>query len=379
MMKTYKTARKKTVDEELECFVGTVDLVPNAVIIFSIYSIRLLKFILGTVLPHAQQKTEIIQEKAEDTSMISSCLPGAVHRRQRSMRRVNHKNLTAAPNDVNLQHATEEFPGHNIMEHHTSQPHSVVRRRARRKRKRKSRREAEQSSDTEVVPSSSFGSFRCRERSKRINSVGGITQQQGKMDTDTFECYLGKLWRSLSEEKSNSFTYLDCLWFILYMKGDAKERVLNWIKRKNIFSTKYVFVPIVQWCHWSLLIFCHFGESTQSKTRTPCMLLLDSLQMSNPKRLEPGIRKFVFDIYESEDRPENKKLIKKIPLLIPKVPQQRNGEECGNYVLYYIKLFIESAPENFSIAEGYPYFMKKDWFTTEGLECFCKELDSFCH
>lgn len=39
------------------------------------------------------------------------------------------------------------------------------------------------------------------------------------------------------------------------------------------------------------------------------------------------------------------------------VPQQRNGEECGNFVLYYINLFIESAPENFSISEGYPYFV----------------------
>lgn len=39
------------------------------------------------------------------------------------------------------------------------------------------------------------------------------------------------------------------------------------------------------------------------------------------------------------------------------VPQQRNAEECGNFVLYYINLFIESAPEIFSISEGYPYFV----------------------
>lgn len=44
--------------------------------------------------------------------------------------------------------------------------------------------------------------------------------------------------------------------------------------------------------HWSLLILCHFGE-TKSKTRTPCMILLDSLHMANPNRLEPEIRKYV--------------------------------------------------------------------------------------
>lgn len=41
---------------------------------------------------------------------------------------------------------------------------------------------------------------------------------------------------------------------------------------------------------------------------------------------------------------------------IIQVPQQRNDEECGNFVLYFINLFMESAPSNFSM-EGYPYFV----------------------
>lgn len=38
------------------------------------------------------------------------------------------------------------------------------------------------------------------------------------------------------------------------------------------------------------------------------------------------------------------------------VPQQRNDWECGNFVLYFIKLFMDNAPNNF-IKEGYPYFV----------------------
>lgn len=85
------------------------------------------------------------------------------------------------------------------------------------------------------------------------------------------------------------------------------------------------------------------------------------------------------------------------------MPQQIDGNECGNFVLYFINLFLRCAPENFSM-DGYPYFvsylfcvlesyypyihfnsvlfdidmlqMKKDWFTFEDFDRFCERLDS---
>lgn len=62
---------------------------------------------------------------------------------------------------------------------------------------------------------------------------------------------------------------------------------IDWIGL-DFYCLKYHFFR----SHWSLLIFCHFGESLQSKTRRPCMLLLDSLEMGNPRRVEPDIRKY---------------------------------------------------------------------------------------
>ncbi|KAE8672615.1 Cysteine proteinases superfamily protein, putative isoform 2 [Hibiscus syriacus] len=123
------------------------------------------------------------------------------------------------------------------------------------------------------------------------------------------------IWSRFPEDKRALFMYLDCQWFAWYRKASYRENVLSWIKKKQIFSKKYVLVPIVCW--------------------------------------------FVFNIYKAEGSPENKQTIYQITLLVPKVPQQRNGKECGNFVLYFIKSFVESGPKNFSI-EGYPYFMKKD-------------------
>ncbi|XP_020548056.1 probable ubiquitin-like-specific protease 2B isoform X6 [Sesamum indicum] len=232
---------------------------------------------------------------------------------------------------------------------------------------------AAEPSDSEVTCERSLRS--CRQL-RRLKCSTTVVQKWGKLDSEKFEVYMESVWRRFTEERKNIFTYLDSLWFSLYAKEPLKTKVLSWIKRKDIFSKTYVFVPIVQWGHWFLLIFCHFGESPQSTTKRRCMLLLDSLQKANSKQLEPEIRRFVFDIFKIEARPEKKELISKIPLLIPKVPQQKYGEECGLFVLYYINLFLEMAPDNFSFSMGYPHFMKEDWFTHEEVESFAKGLDS---
>ncbi|KAL9225129.1 hypothetical protein vseg_001087 [Gypsophila vaccaria] len=209
-----------------------------------------------------------------------------------------------------------------------------------------------------------------------LNNNALTTCSEGdKLDTAQFEGYMESIWKNVSEDKRMSFAYLDSLWFSLYREASTRPKVLNWIKQKCIFSKKYVFVPIVCWDHWSLVILVNLGQSPYTESRSPCILLLDSLQNADPKRLEPEIRKFVVDIYKSEGRPENKKEISQIPFRIPKVPQQRDSEKCGSYVLYFIKLFMENAPKNFSIADSYPYFMKPDWFGLDDLESFRKKLE----
>ncbi|XP_020247035.1 probable ubiquitin-like-specific protease 2A isoform X2 [Asparagus officinalis] len=200
-----------------------------------------------------------------------------------------------------------------------------------------------------------------KERKTLVNGTNADTdfKLQKKLNTETFELYLEDLWSRISVEKRISFAYFDSLWFSFYKDGSEKSKVLQWIKKEQIFSRKYIFVPIICWRHWNLLILCHFGEKRKSKIKQPCMLLLDSLQNLNPKRLEPHIRRFVLDIYRSEGRKEPDEFISKIPLLIPKVPQQRSGEECGIFVLYFLYLFLQSAPDIFS-TEGYPYFEQED-------------------
>ncbi|CAN8254891.1 unnamed protein product [Cochlearia groenlandica] len=218
-----------------------------------------------------------------------------------------------------------------------------------------------------------------RKRSKRRMKCKYLASKLlKKLQSNSFGDYLEDLWSSFSDEKKNSFVYLDCLWFSMYKSENKSIRssVLQSVKTKEIFSKKYVFLPIVYWSHWTLLIFCNFGDELDSDNGNTCMLFLDSLNTTNSsQRLEADIRKFVLDIFKDERKTENMRLVDAIELFVPEVPQQTNAVECGSFVLYYIQRFIEDAPENFSV-DDYPYFMKEDWFSHEDLREFCNKLDS---
>lgn len=152
------------------------------------------------------------------------------------------------------------------------------------------------------------------------------------------------------------------------------------------------------------------GKGVQSKASTPCLLLLDSMQVAHAKQMEPGIRKYI--PWSSENfhfRSEKQEPIHSLSCFADfcstftvqdrqqrwsrwserslfefprwyynfhslawscilntlshetseslQVPQQRDNNECGYYVLYYISRFLELAPEDFSLSDGYPYFV----------------------
>uniref|UniRef100_A0A7N0UYN0 Ubiquitin-like protease family profile domain-containing protein n=1 Tax=Kalanchoe fedtschenkoi TaxID=63787 RepID=A0A7N0UYN0_KALFE len=209
-----------------------------------------------------------------------------------------------------------------------------------------------------------------RGRSKRRVKTG----PKGKLNTTTFHTYFRSMWDRYSEDKKASFAYLDCLWFSLYYDPASRQKVLLWIKKEAIFSKAYVIVPIVLWGHWNLLILCHFDQNTESSTRRPCMLLLDSLENTGPRRYETEIRKFVFDVFQAMGRSETKKMLSKIPFVVPKVPQQIDDKECGKFVLYFIHLFMNNSPEVFEAPNGYPNFINEKWFDRGGYEDFCNQL-----
>uniref|UniRef100_A0A166CRJ2 Ubiquitin-like protease family profile domain-containing protein n=1 Tax=Daucus carota subsp. sativus TaxID=79200 RepID=A0A166CRJ2_DAUCS len=155
------------------------------------------------------------------------------------------------------------------------------------------------------------------------------------------------------------------MFFISYMdavkkakKKDStaieKSNVWKWIKKQKIFACRYVFVPICQSNHWNLLILCNLGEDLEMNEKSPCMLLLDSLQEAEPKNLEPCIKQFVYQMYKNESVQGTDDVFQ-FNLSIPMVPQQDD--------------------ENFNINE-HGGFMNSSWFTEEEMNNFFNNLSS---
>ncbi|KAL8118478.1 hypothetical protein AgCh_016123 [Apium graveolens] len=209
---------------------------------------------------------------------------------------------------------------------HPTEANSSAREKSQHPQQRKNRKSvASDSSDSEKTTANVSRAHRLAR--KRVRKG----RQEGKLDDEVLNKYLGNLWHKIPSEKRDSCAYIECLWFAMYQKGD-REKALRWIRRERIFSKKYVFLPICLW--------------------------------------------FLLDIYEGEGRSVSKKQIDKIPLLLPKVPQQTGDKECGYYVLYYITEFLKSFPEAFSISDNNPNFMSENWFAAEDVESFRKTLPS---
>lgn len=137
--------------------------------------------------------------------------------------------------------------------------------------------------------------------------------------------------------------------------------VKGWTKNIDIFKKKFIFVPICDSYHWSLIIVANLDklqplvqeeeeQEPLSSSDTPRIIYLDSL---NPKRgIEFGrtIRNYLCEEYWSRKMAgENNEASRKatissinrnIVTLMPNVPIQTNEVDCGLYLLNSLQMFL---------------------------------------
>ncbi|XP_074309862.1 ubiquitin-like-specific protease 1D [Silene latifolia] len=144
----------------------------------------------------------------------------------------------------------------------------------------------------------------------------------------------------------------------------------RWWKGVNIFEKTYIFLPVNEDKHWSLVILCISDEEDSG----PIILHLDSLGLhysrliiKNVKSLLENEWKYLKESGEAVNIPipdtlkEN--LSQRIDGKTIEAPRQTNDYDCGLFVLYYIERFIEDAPEK--MRDEYLSMFGKKWFKAQ--------------
>ncbi|XP_063945092.1 uncharacterized protein LOC108212533 [Daucus carota subsp. sativus] len=211
--------------------------------------------------------------------------------------------------------------------------------------------------------------LRSSSRSQR-SSKRNIVRRTEKLTTFQFDRYASEVWDKIAVSCGFNCSVVDSIWYSIFCGGDKyKEKVVRWMLKNDRLENRYIFVPICKSNHWTLLILCNLGEDFNSESKSPCMLFLDSLRIRE-ENMEPEIRRFVSALYKKWKPELNDDDIANIPFKCPKVSQQKDGIQCGYYVLYYMYRFLMDSPIWFNIHKDYPGFLSKYWFKEDEYKLF---------
>ncbi|KAJ0237591.1 Ubiquitin-like-specific protease 1C [Hirschfeldia incana] len=169
----------------------------------------------------------------------------------------------------------------------------------------------------------------------------------------------------------NTFFYKKLIEAVSY-KGNDKEasfvKLRRWWKGLDLFRKSYIFIPIHEDLHWSLVIICIPDKDDESGLT---ILHLDSLGLHPTRSIFNNVKRFLREewSYMNQDAslpdlPISEKIWRDLPDRINeaevKVPQQKNDFDCGLFVLFFIQRFIQDAPQRLKLQDlG---MIHKEWF-----------------
>jgi len=141
-------------------------------------------------------------------------------------------------------------------------------------------------------------------------------------------------WKSEENEKYlalNTFVYTK-----LKSSGSLPKR---WTKRYDPFKYEYIFLPMCEKFHWSLMIICNSAPNNVTNPECLKLLFCDSYSKRMNGHQTKIVRKFLGQQwrakYESEEFDHRKIVARNLD-----IPLQDNETDCGMYILETIERFV---------------------------------------
>jgi Ulp1 family protease len=179
------------------------------------------------------------------------------------------------------------------------------------------------------------------------------------LNDNIIEFYLKFIEQKIvSEDKKGQFHFFNTFFYKRFQR-DGFEKVKKWTGNIDIFEKDYLFIPINDKMHWSLIIVCFPGKFSNKS----CILHLDSLR---------GINQSIFTKLRCYLKSEwiNKRgnsidekdfASERMPGHHVKVPEQDNYTDCGLFLLHYVELWVRNPPDEWQD-------ITPRWFPTEEIK-----------
>jgi len=193
-------------------------------------------------------------------------------------------------------------------------------------------------------------------------------------------------------------------------ESTAHAAVVRWTKDLDIFSKKFVLVPIVEHLHWSMAFVCNLdcleefvrwrrqgGRAQSPPPRAPCVLFMDSLNMHTPSTVAANLRAWLKHEWRAKKTKKRATSAAKrqkgngsgsgsvetngmggrsigeggagssddldelveelfggagqqgLVVLCPKVPKQNNDCDCGVFALQYAEEVVVRSPDIYPV------------------------------
>lgn len=226
--------------------------------------------------------------------------------------------------------------------------------------------------------------------------------------------YLKYIWQQLPAIHKPYMYFFNSFFYKRYItadRGESYARVKQWTKGVDLFEKRFVFVPINQNLHWSLVVICFPGEtawqpssnkrkvskdkpgivervisfgnsllggssssssgssSSQGSSAEPkptagraCMLHFDSLggMLHERPLLQRKLNEYLSQEWSNR---KGKERTFKLHLKPVQVPQQTNSSDCGLFLLKFAQLFASEPLDSGNITLDH-----RKWFDPRSVQ-----------
>ncbi|GMH40772.1 hypothetical protein BSKO_08676 [Bryopsis sp. KO-2023] len=213
------------------------------------------------------------------------------------------------------------------------------------------------------------------------------------LNDNIIEFYIKHLVRELEGDEHYRKQLYRCHFFNSYLfekvnrdsyrgpedKCPGYTSVKTWTKNVDLFEKDFLFFPIHETVHWSLVVVCHPRaaftklDEEEAKKKSPCLLHLDSMgaEGHNTEYVCGRIRKYLE--CEWEEKRNSPALVHRESVFDVKrmdVPLQGASVDCGLFILAYIEYFVHALPSAIHIdtvdklkdVHRFKYFLSPQWF-----------------